>query len=236
MPIEKNNDMKNKSYIGISFIILVFGIIFIPRIVNRIKDDDVTKIDRLNAAGQRETVADLVMKIGPVPKFSLTNHLGNTITNTDYLGKVYLVEFFFSTCPTICPKMNQNMLKLEKHFKDSSEFGIVSITINPSYDTSGVLKGHAQHLGVTSPNWNFLTGNQAYIYEIANKGFNLYAAQNGDAEGGFEHSGLFALVDKKGNIRSRKDDFGNPIVYYDGLEDAGIEALKQDIQVLLNEK
>jgi protein SCO1/2 len=128
------------------------------------------------------------------------------------------------------------MLKLENHFKDTTEFGIVSITINPNYDTSEVLKSHAEHLGVTSPNWNFLTGNQDYIFEIANKGFNLYAAQNGDAEGGFEHSGLFALVDKNGNIRSRKDDFGNPIVYYDGLEDSGIEALKQDIQVLLNEK
>lgn len=236
MPIEKNNHMKNKSYIGISFIILIFGIIFIPRIINRIKNDDVTKIDRLNAPGHKETSTDLVVKIGPVPEFSLTNHLEKTISNKDYLGKVYLVEFFFSTCPTICPKMNQNMLKLENHFKDATDFGIVSITINPSYDTSEVLKNHAQHLGVTSPNWNFLTGDQDYIYEIANKGFNIYAAENGEAEGGFEHSGLFALVDKKGNIRSRKDDFGNPIVYYDGLEDAGIEALKQDIQVLLKEK
>jgi protein SCO1/2 len=236
MPIEKNNKMKNKSYIGISLIILIFGIIFIPRIINRIKNDDVTTIDRLNAPGHKETSTDLVVKIGPVPEFSLTNHLGKTISNKDYLGKVYLVEFFFSTCPTICPKMNQNMLKLESHFKESADFGIVSITINPSHDTSEVLKSHAEHLGVTSPNWNFLTGDQDYIYEIANKGFNLYAAENGEAEGGFEHSGLFALVDKKGNIRSRKDDFGNPIVYYDGLEDTGIEALKQDIQVLLKEK
>mgnify|MGYP006161118973 FL=1 len=116
MLIEKNRPMKNKSYIGISFIILIFGIIFIPRIINRIKNDDVTKIDRLNAPGQKETSEDLLQKIGPVPKFSLTNQLGKTITNEDYLGKVYLVEFFFSTCPTICPKMNQNMLKLEKHF------------------------------------------------------------------------------------------------------------------------
>lgn len=228
--------MKNKSYIGISFIILIFGIIFIPRIINRIKNDDVTKIDRLNTTGQKETSADLVTNIGSVPSFSLTSHLGKTISNKDYLGKVYLVEFFFSTCPTICPKMNQNMLKLERHFKKEADFGIVSITINPSYDTPEVLKSHAEHLGVTSPNWNFLTGNQDYIYEVANKGFNLYAAANGDVAGGFEHSGLFALVDKKGNIRSRKDNFGNPIVYYDGLEDAGVEALKQDIQVLLNEK
>jgi protein SCO1/2 len=243
MPTEKNNQMKNKSYIGISFIILIFGIIFIPRIINRIKNDDVTKIDRLNAPRHKESSTDLIVKIGPVPEFSLTNHLGKTISNKDYLGKVYLVEFFFSTCPTICPIMNQNMLKIEKEFLNHDDFAIVSITINPDYDTSEVLKKHAEHLGIQHKNWHFLTGEQSYIYEIANKGFNLYAAENGDADGGFEHSGLFALVDKKGIIRSRKDNYGkpfqlysNPIVYYDGLEDVGIEALKQDIQVLLNEK
>lgn len=123
--------MKNKSYIGISFIILVFGIIFIPRIIDRIKNDDVTKIDRLNVPGKQEMSTDLVTKIGPVPAFALTNQLGKKISNADYLGKVYVVEFFFSTCPTICPKMNQNMLKLEQHFMKNSEFGIVSITIDP---------------------------------------------------------------------------------------------------------
>ena len=109
--------MKNKSYIGISFIILVFGIIFIPKIIDRIKNNDVTKIDRLNTAGQSETSEDLIMKIGPVPKFSLTNQNGQTVTNDNYKGKVYLVEFFFSTCPTICPIMNQNMVKIQNHFK-----------------------------------------------------------------------------------------------------------------------
>ena len=71
---------------------------------------------------------------------------------------------------------------------------------------------------------------------MANKGFNIYAGENKDIDGGFEHSGLFALVDKKGNIRSRKDKFGNPIVYYDGLEETGVQALQQDIKVLLDEK
>jgi protein SCO1/2 len=98
-----------------------------------------------------------------------------------------------------------------------------------------VLKAHAQQLGVKNPNWNFLSGDKTYIFNLANKGFNIYAGQNKDAEGGFEHSGLFALIDKNGNIRSRKDDFGNPIVYYDGLEEAGVLALKQDIKVLLEE-
>jgi protein SCO1 len=227
--------MKNKSYIGISFIILVFGIIFIPRIIDRIKNDDVTKIDRLNASGQQETSEDLLMKIGPAPKFSLTNQYNQTISNNAYKGKVYLVEFFFSTCPTICPIMNQNMIKIQNHFEVNPDFGIVSITINPENDTPEVLKAHAEHLGVKNPNWNFLSGDKTYIFDLANKGFNIFAGQNKDVDGGFEHSGLFALIDKKGNIRSRKDDFGNPIVYYDGLEEAGVLALQQDIKVLLEE-
>ncbi|MCB0443878.1 MAG: SCO family protein [Flavobacterium sp.] len=228
--------MKNKSYIGISFIILVFGIIFIPKIINRITNDEVTKIDRLNTPGHSETAEDLLMKIGKAPNFSLINQNGETITNKNYDGKVYLVEFFFSTCPTICPIMNKNMVDLQNHFEKQNDFGIVSITINPDYDTPEVLKQHAQHLGVTNPNWNFLTGDKVYIYDLANKGFSIFAGENKESDGGFEHSGLFALIDKKGNIRSRKDDFGNPIVYYDGIEASGIQALKQDIKVLLEEK
>ena len=71
---------------------------------------------------------------------------------------------------------------------------------------------------------------------MANKGFNIYAGENKDIDGGFEHSGLFALIDKNGNIRCRKDKFGNPIVYYDGLEETSVQALQQDIKVLLDEK
>jgi protein SCO1/2 len=233
---EKNSTMKNKSYIGISFIILVFGIIFIPKIIDRIKNNDVTKIDRLNTSGQSETSIDLLMKIGPAPKFSLTNQNGETITNDNYKEKVYLVEFFFSTCPTICPIMNQNMVKIQNHFEERTDFGIVSVTINPENDSSEVLKKHAEHLGVNNPNWNFLTGDKKYIFDLANKGFNIYAGENKDIDGGFEHSGLFALIDKNGNIRCRKDKFGNPIVYYDGLEETSVQALQQDIKVLLNEK
>jgi protein SCO1/2 len=73
------------------------------------------------------------------------------------------------------------------------------------------------------------------IYDIAKKGFNLFAAENNEAKGGFEHSGFFALIDKNGNIRCREDDFGNPILYYDGLEEAGITAIKEDIKLLLKE-
>ena len=85
------------------------------------------------------------------------------------------------------------------------------------------------------PNWHFLTGEQDAIFDLA-KRFNMYAAQNDDAPGGFEHSGMFALIDKEGNIRSRMSDLiDSPIVFYDGIEDEGIEMLKEDIQQLLKE-
>lgn len=208
--------MKNKSYIGISFIILIFGIWAVPKIVDKFRKSD-------------------LVEIAPVPAFELTDQNGKKISNKDYEGKVYVVEFFFSTCPTICPKMNENMLLLQKEFYGNPEFGIASITINPEYDTPQVLKAHADHLGVKHYNWHFLTGDRDYIYDMAKKGFKMYAGENKEAAGGFEHSGLFALVDKEGNIRSRKDSFGNPIMYYDGLEDSGIKAIKEDIKKLLDE-
>lgn len=208
--------MKNKSYIGISFIILIFGIWAVPKIIAKFQKSD-------------------LVEIGPVPEFKLTNQNNKSISDKDYLGKVYVVEFFFSTCPTICPKMNESMLQLQNEFYGNPNFGIASITIDPAKDTPQVLKEHAQLLGVKHYNWHFLTGDKDYIYSLANKGFNLYAGENNKVAGGFEHSGLFALVDKDGKIRCRKDAQGNPILYYDGLEASGVEAIKEDIKKLLEE-
>lgn len=226
--------MKNKSYIGISFIILIFGIIFIPKIIDRIKGGTTVQNDRMSVANEKEKESSLY-KIGPAPQFELTNQNGKKITNKDYEGKVYVLEFFFSTCPSICPIMNKNMIAIEKEFANESNFGIVSITINPENDTPEVLKEHAKSLGITSENWNFLTGDLDYIMDLSNKGFNIYAGKNSKVSGGFEHSGLFALIDKKGNIRCRKDDYNNPIMYYDGLEQKGVNAIKEDIKLLLAE-
>lgn len=226
--------MKNKSYIGISFIILVFGIIFIPKIIDRIKDGSVVKNDRMSLSNDI-VKEDGLMKIGPVPKFELTDQNNAKISDKSYLGKVYVIEFFFSTCPSICPIMNKNMKDIQKEFSKETNFGVASITINPENDTVEVLKEHANQLGITSPNWHFLTGDKEYILSLANKGFNLYAAENKKVNGGFEHSGLFALVDKEGKIRCRKDNQGNPILYYDGLEAKGIKEIKEDIKLLLEE-
>ena len=226
---------KNKSYIGISFIILIFGIYAITKIVERIKNDKVVQGDRLDSVNPTTTEEGELIKIGPAPKFELINQDNKKVTNETYKGKVYVLEFFFTTCPTICPKMNESMLLIEKKFFGNPNFGIVSITIDPEHDTVKVLKEHANLLGVKSTNWNFLTGDKAYIFNLANKGFNLYAGENKKVAGGFEHSGLFALIDKNGNIRCRNDEFGNPILYYDGLDKMGVRNLQQDINVLLEE-
>ena len=227
--------LKNKSYIWISFIILIFGIIVVPEIINRFTTNQVVKGDRLDAVDNNGASNTNLIEIGPAPKFELTNQDNKKISNKEYLGKVYVLEFFFSTCPTICPKMNKSMMEIQNKFFGNPNFGIASITINPENDTPEVLKKHAEELGVKSTNWHFLTGDKTYIFELANKGFNLYAGENSKVNGGFEHSGLFALIDKKGNIRCRKDDYGNPILYYDGLDKKGVQAIEQDIAILLRE-
>ena len=241
--------MKNKSYIGITLVLLVFGIWTIPKIVDGFKNSKIVEEDRLNKVEKIKKDSGL-MTIDNVPSFSLTNQHNQTISNKDLLGKVYVLEFFFSTCPTICPVMNRNLSDIEKKFSKEKDFGIVSITINPKYDTSEVLKNHSEHLGVTSENWHFLTSeSQEYIHKLAAK-FNMYVGENINAPGGFEHSGLFALIDKNGKIRCRTDNFGNPILYYSGLnytdkegfEDdfngkyrPQVDAIMEDIEKLLNE-
>lgn len=227
--------LKNKSYIGISFIILIFGIYAVPKIVERVKNSQIVKGERLDNVSNSLREGIPLVKMGLAPNFKLKNQDNQLISNETYKGKVYVLEFFFTTCPSICPKMNQNMLELEKTFFGNPNFGIVSITIDPEHDTAEVLKEHAKLLGVKSSNWNFLTGEKKVIYDLANKGFNEYVGENHKVKGGFEHSGLFALIDKKGYIRCRKDDYGNPILYYDGLDKKGVRDLQQDIAILIKE-
>jgi protein SCO1/2 len=242
------------SYVGVSFIILIFGIIVIPKIVDRVKNNDVTRSESRSQEVQisikdKAELSYLIINGEPkkVMPFSFINQNGDMVSNEDYLGKVYLVEFFFSTCPTICPKMTKNLVDIQNTFPKRSDFGIASFTINPDYDTQEILKKYAINSGVTNPNWNFMTGNKESIYNLANTGFNLYAAKVDGADGGFEHSGNFALIDKEGYIRSRADSYGNPKIYYRGIisqsdqfnedgESEDISALKEDILKLLGDE
>ena len=212
---------KRYSYIGISFIILLFGIYVVPKVVKKFQKSDLVTFNK-------------------VPDFEFTNHNENSITNKNFEGKVYVVEFFFTTCPSICPIMNRKMIDVQNEFYGNPNFGIASFSITPGIDSPKVLNQYRKDHNITSKNWQMLTGkSQEYVYNLSNKGFKLYAGNSDGDHGGFEHSGLFALVDKDGNIRSRKDEHGNPIMYYRALEESGfpdqIKELKEDIKILLNE-
>jgi len=231
-----NNNIK---YIGLFIIIILFGVFSLPKIYERVVNSDITDSNRLNTNERLAylTISDQKRK---APDFLLTNQDSILISNDDMIGKVYVLEFFFTRCPDICIEMNQNMKLLDEEFGDSNDFGIVSITIDPNNDTPSVLKKYSEALDVKSQNWHFLTGQKDYIYDLANIGFNIFANQNSNFVGGFEHQGYFALIDKDGYIRSRKDSFGNPIMYYLGINDInsiqqGIGMLNYDIKKLIDE-
>ena len=212
---------KKNSYIGVAFIILLFGIYTVPKIAERFKKADLYTFEK-------------------VPDFEFIDQEGKKINNKTYADKVYVVEFFFSTCPTICPIMTKKMLVIQDEFFGNPDFGIASISITPEIDTPEALRSYAKKNGITHRNWHLLTGKpQAVIFNLSDKGFKLPVGKGVDDHGGFYHSGLFALVDKEGAIRSRKDQYGNPIMYYRALEEGifpdQIKELKEDIKILLNE-
>ena len=211
--------MKKNSYIIVTLIILVFGIWAVPKIIEKFSDQELVKFEQ-------------------VPSFEFTNQDNVLISNRNYENKVYIIEFFFTSCPTICPVMNKSMVKIQNKFYGNPDFGMASISIDPKRDTPEVLKAYAKKNGITLKNWNLLTGKKEDIYALSHDGFRLYVGENKDVEGGFEHSGLFALIDKDGYIRSRTVQSGdniNPIKYYNGLDDKEVQWLKEDIAILLNE-
>ncbi|WP_395093281.1 SCO family protein [Vaginella massiliensis] len=191
---------------------------------------------------------DELFTVMEVPEFSLTDQNGKTITRNSMLGKVYVVEFFFTSCPTICPVMSMNLRSIEDEIQHP-DFGILSITIDPKRDTPQRLAEYARKIGVKSKNWHHLTGDRADIQTLS-KEFNIYVEDVSQATG-LDHSGKFALVDKNGKIRSRYLPNGLPMLYYSGLNyldpegkkpslqgeyHPEVELLIEDIRKLLNEQ
>ena len=232
--------MKKYSYIGVSFIVLIFGIIFFPRIMERIENQSISDTIRLSKSDELSYIK-LNQEKRKVADFLFLNQDSLFISNQDFNGKVFVAEFFFTRCPSICIEMNKNMKVLDELYGDRDDFGIASFTIDPENDTPTTLKKYSELIEVKSKNWHFLTGDKEDIYELSNKGFNIFSSINEAVEGGFEHQGFFALIDKDGYIRSRVNDFGTPIVYYSGItneneDEQGIEMIKEDIDKLLNLK
>ncbi|MEM7484116.1 MAG: SCO family protein [Bacteroidota bacterium] len=248
MPTGANNK-KKYTYVWVSTIILVFGIFAVYEITKRLKEGTIVENDRMSIGSLQTDLAFLLTngQKRRVPEFSFHNQDSLLISNKDFLGKVYVVEFFFTTCPTICPIMTKNLVELQDTFEAYDDFGVASFTINPRYDTPAVLKKYTKRYRITDKDWHLMTGSQEEIYKLAQEGFYIVANEDESAPGGFEHSGMLALVDKEGYIRSRTDENGNPLIYYrgtitekEGVNDEGeaqqITMLKEDIKKLLLEE
>lgn len=247
MPTAARNK-KKYTYLGIAAIMLIFGVFAVYEITKRLKTGAVVANDRMSATTMQNSVGYITSEgqKRKVPPFIFINQDSVVVSDKDFLGKVYVVDFFFTTCPTICPIMTRNLVALQDTFTAYDDFGIASFTINPRYDTPIVLKQYAQRYGITNVDWHLLTGEREAIYQLAQEGFYMVANPAPNAPGGFEHSGMFALVDKEGYLRSRNDAHGNPLIYYRGTvtEKQGVNAqgeaqqitwLKEDIKKLLAE-
>jgi protein SCO1/2 len=160
-----------------------------------------------------------------IPSFHFLNQDSVIVSEKDVEGKVYVADFFFTTCPTICPKMKTQMLRIYERYKDRDEVRIISHSIDPDFDTPNVLKDYATRLQVKAPKWNLLTGDKAAIYQLGQKSYMVSAQEDPNEAGGFVHSGAFILVDKNRHVRG----------IYDGTVEAEVNHLLEDMEILLKE-
>ena len=159
-----------------------------------------------------------------IPSFSLINQDSQTITNETFEGKIYIADFFFTSCPTICPLMTQQMLRIHDHFKELDQIKLISHSIDTKYDTVGQLKTYAENLGVSSDKWHFVTGEKEKIYQLADAYFNI-VIEDATLPGGFDHSGRLILVDQNRHVRS----------FCNGTNKEEVGKLIGDIEKLIDE-
>lgn len=192
-------------------------------------DKKETKMGKLPYLGRMEfvkeadgTVTDTVYHT--IADFRLLNQDSSFVTNETFEGKIYIADFFFTSCPDICPKMKAQMLRVYDSINTVQDVAILSYTIDPKHDTVAVLKEFAERLGVESSKWHFVTGDKDEIYKL---GQTSYLASMADDEGGtgITHSGKFFLIDKERRVRGA----------YEGTDPISVNDLIRDIHVLLKE-
>ena len=160
-----------------------------------------------------------------VPAFRAHDQNGKLVTNQSFTGQVYITDFFFATCPGICPKMNGELLKVYQKFGQTPGLNFVSFTIDPDHDSTAVLRDYAQRLGApAAANWRFVRTSKDSVFTLAH-GLFTAAMPDKAAPGGFAHNGTFALVDDQGHVRG----------LYDSLNPTQVTALLADLPVLLAE-
>ncbi len=160
-----------------------------------------------------------------IKPFQFVDQDSNLVSNDTYNGKIYVADFFFTSCPSICPVMKTQMLRVYEAYKDNDRVMFLSHTIDPEYDDVKRLRDYAQRLGVSSAKWHFVTGSKEAIYDMAQTSYYVATRENPKAPGGYEHSGAFILVDGQGHIRG----------VYNGTDQESVDKLIRDIKTLLAE-
>ena len=160
-----------------------------------------------------------------IQPFAFINQYNDTVTEKAIENKIYVADFFFASCQSICPKMSSQLVHVQSAFKDDKDVLILSHTVNPSNDTVEVLNGYAQSYGAIKNKWHFLTGNKKAIYEMARFSYLVNALEEDGTEEGFLHSELFILVDAQKRVRGM----------YDGTDSVAVVKLISDIKLLKQE-
>ncbi|MEZ5014482.1 MAG: SCO family protein [Chitinophagales bacterium] len=160
-----------------------------------------------------------------VSPFSLLDQDSTTITKNAYKDKIFVADFFFTTCQGICPLMSEQMLRVYHTFENNNDVMFLSHTVDPGHDRPYVLKGYAERRGVDARHWHFVTGDKKEIYDLARYSYMVDASEGDGGPTDFVHTDNFALVDREGRIRG----------YYDGTDSVDVNKLIGDINILLQE-
>lgn len=161
-----------------------------------------------------------------IPDFSFINQVGESIGRKEMEDKVTIVDFFFTSCPSICPVMSSEMERVQDMFRDEPNVQIMSISIDPEFDTPQILKEYADEHGATSSKWHFLSGPKLETYQLARCGFVLPTIDGNGVADDFVHSDKFILIDDQGRIRG----------YYSGTNREDVDLLMLETKVLLHAK
>jgi protein SCO1/2 len=214
-----------KKFAIVLFILSVIIVYCIFTLLNPEERLPIYQPDMVNAEMVDSSIR-YIRKYHTVKDFELLNQNGDTITQEDYKDKIYVADFFFTTCLTICPVMTDHMLKIQEKIKDDPEVLLLSHTVFPKTDSVPVLKEYAEEKGIIDEKWNLVTGDKKQIYDLARKSY-LASKTNGDG-GPYDmiHTENFVLVDKEKRIRG----------FYDGTDSEAIKDLMHDIKVLKDEE
>ncbi len=215
-----------KKYKFFAVVLVVLSAIIITVIYQILKPKEMLKIFQPADVSTElvDTTLQYVKKYHTIADFSLTNQNGKTITQDDYKNKIYVADFFFTTCQTICPIMTDNMVKIQEKLKNDDDVLLLSHTVTPEIDSVAQLKKYALEKGVNDAKWNLVTGDKKEIYDLARKSY-LAAKDVPFSENDLIHTENFVLVDKKKRIRG----------FYDGTDAEFIKKLLSDIKILKRE-